>query len=253
MCQLLGISANREVDIRFSFRGWKHRGKKNPHGYGFAYWDAASKLRIVKAASSLFEAKPADTDEVTAARSRVFLAHVRYASVGSRDGTNTHPFSAIANGKWFAFAHNGTVRAIKDRPLHEFKVEGQTDSERAFLWILQNLAGTVEGGFAPRLRELANEVRALGRFNFLMSDGVTVWAYADDSLHFIERKPPYGGELVQLRDDGYAISLAEVKRRDECAVLIATQPLTNEGGWQQLRHGELLIVRDGRVQGRMDG
>jgi glutamine amidotransferase len=251
VCQLLGICANQEVDIRFSFREWRHRGQNNPHGYGFAYWDAGE-LRIVKAASSLYDLKPADTDEMTAARSRVFLAHVRLASVGSRDGTNTHPFAAMAFGRPFAFAHNGTVRDVKTRPLRQRRPEGQTDSEHAFLYLLEQLAGAREDVFARRLKELADDVRGLGRFNFLMSDGESLWAYGDNSLHFIERKPPYGGELVRLVDDGYAVGLAEVKEPDERAVLIATQPLTNEAGWQRLNTGELLLVRDGIVRARID-
>lgn len=253
MCQLLGISSNREVDITFSFREWRHRGdKRNPHGYGFA-WSEAGELRIVKAASSLYDAKNVDTDEVTAARSGVFLAHVRLKSVGPQDGSNTHPFKASFGGRLFAFAHNGTVREVKNRPLRQLQPEGSTDSEHAFLLLLEQLANTPEEGFATHLKERADEIRACGCFNFLMSDGKTLWSYADNSLHFIERKPPYGGELVRLEDDGYAISLKEVKRPDERAVLIATQPLTNEGGWQKLNPGDLLVIRNGLIDKRLDG
>jgi predicted glutamine amidotransferase len=53
-------------------------------------------------------------------------------------------------------------------------------------------------------------------------------------------------------DDGYTVGLAEVKEPDERAVLIATQPLTNEAGWQRLNTGELLLVRDGIVRARID-
>src|SRR5271156_2871643 len=101
MCQLLGISANREVNIIFSFREWRHRGKSNPHGYGFACW-GASGLKIVKAASNIYDAKPADIDEVTGARSRMFIGHVRLKSVGAQDGENTHPFQASLSGETFA-------------------------------------------------------------------------------------------------------------------------------------------------------
>jgi glutamine amidotransferase len=250
MCQLLGICANREVDITFSFREWRHRGRKNRHGYGFAYWEGGA-LRIVKEASSLYEAKPAETEEVTAARSRVFLGHVRYATVGSQDGSNTHPFAASALGRSFAFSHNGTVCDVTKRPLQRLRPQGKTDSEHAFLWLIEHLADEQEDTFAGRLKQLADDVRTLGRFNFLMSDGSTVWAYADHSLYFIERKPPYGGELVHLADDGYAIALTEVKRPGERAVLVATQPLTNEPSWQRLSAGELLVVRDGLVQTRI--
>ena len=36
MCQLLGLSSNKEVDIQLSLREFSHRGKKNRHGWGFA-------------------------------------------------------------------------------------------------------------------------------------------------------------------------------------------------------------------------
>lgn len=251
MCQLLGISSNREVDIRLSFREWRHRGdERNPHGYGFAWWDRG-KLKIVKAASSLYEAAHPKTATVTAARSRIFLAHVRFASVGSQDGNNTHPFQAELGGRSFAFAHNGTVSRVRERELRSRKPEGQTDSEYAFLWLLEQLESTPDADFARQLQELAHEIRDLGRFNFLMSDGQSLWAYADHSLHFLERTPPYGGELVRLVDDGYAISLAKVKAPDERAVLIATEPLTDEAGWWKLDPGELLVVREGRIEQRL--
>ncbi len=148
----------------------------------------------------------------------------------------------------FAFAHNGTVKGIKARALRRLRAEGDTDSEHAFLWLLEQLADTPEAEFAARLKQEADAIRELGRFNFLMSDGRTLWAYADNALHFIERRPPYGGELVRLEEDGYAICLSEVQRPDERAVLVATVPLTNETGWRKLHAGELLIVRDGRVE-----
>ena len=129
--------------------------------------------------------------------------------------------------------------------------EGQTDSEHAFLWLLEQLPEPTDASFTSRLRESSDAVRGLGRFNFLLSDGETLWAYADNSLHFVERTPPYGGELVQLRDDGYTISLAEVKRPGERAVLVATEPLTDEASWERLSSGELLVVRDGKVEDRL--
>ncbi len=251
MCQLLGIGSNREVDINFSFREWRRRGDyRNPHGYGFSWWDG-DELKIVKAASALYRAGRAETAEVTGARSRIFIGHVRFKSVGPQDGSNTHPFCARFRRRWLAFAHNGTVSDIKRRALQQLQPEGSTDSEHAFLWLLEQLAGAPEAEFAPRLRELADDIGALGRFNFLVSDGRTLWAYADDALHFIERRPPYGGELVRLIEDGYAIRLGEVKRLDERAVLVATCPLTDERGWQRLNPGELLVVQDGQVRERL--
>jgi predicted glutamine amidotransferase len=249
MCQLLAICANREVDIRFSFKEWRHRGCTNPHGYGFAFW-GTNGLQIVRAASNLYETKASQTDEVTAAQSAIFIAHVRFKSVGPQDGDNTHPFQATLNGETFAFAHNGTVRKVKERQLSNYSPVGQTDSEHAFLWLLDRVGPAHAGEFSQRFKCLADDLRTLGRFNFLMSNGRTLWAYADDRLCFLERRPPYGGELVQLRDDGYAIYLSEIKDPDERAVLVASEPLTDEPGWTQLDKGELLVIREGGISER---
>jgi glutamine amidotransferase len=225
VCQLLGICANRPVDVEFSFREWRHRGDRNPHGYGFAHWEDGQP-KVVKAASNLYASKPADTDQVRAAHSEIFVAHVRYASVGAQDGANTHPFEADFFGRSLVFAHNGTVAEVKRRGLGR-QPTGETDSEHAFLWLLDRLPDPSSDVFSARLKALADDVRRLGRFNFLLSDGMMLWAYADNSLSFVERRPPYGGELVRLVDDGYSVSLATVKRPDERAVLVATEPLTN--------------------------
>jgi predicted glutamine amidotransferase len=252
MCQLLGICANRPIDIQYSFREWKHRGKSNRHGYGFAYW-GDGRWQLVKEASSLYEAGLDQTDEVLAARSHLFLAHVRYATVGAQDGSNTHPFVASLRERSLVFAHNGTVEGIHARSLRELEAGGTTDSEHAFLWLLESLEDVPDGDFARRLKALGDEVRSLGRFNFLLSDGSALWAYAHDRLHFIERRPPYGGELVRFKDDGYAIGLKDVKNPEERAVLIATEPLTDEPGWTRLNQGELLVGRGGRVERRIGG
>jgi glutamine amidotransferase len=249
MCQLLGVCANTEVDIRFSFREWRHRGEDNPHGYGFAHW-AEGELRVEKSASSLLRRAHSDL-EVTAASSRIFLAHVRLKSVGPQDGSNTHPFRGTAEGRAFAFAHNGTVPEVKARPLRQRAPGGQTDSEHAFLLLLEEVAGASGKELDRRLKAAADGIRALGGLNFLLSDGATLWAYADDSLHFVERGAPCGGHLVTLQDDGYSVDLAEVKRPGERAVLVATRPLTDEPGWQSLEAGELLVVRDGGVADRI--
>jgi glutamine amidotransferase len=244
------MCANREVDINFSFKEWKYRGCANPHGYGFA-WYSAGKLRIHKDAASLWEEQDRAAEAIRNVRSRIFIGHVRFKRVGPQDGKNTHPFGAEFRGRDFAFAHNGTVKRIKKRELGRRNREGDTDSEHAFLWLLEKLEDVPAEEFASRLKELADEVRGLGRFNFLMSDGETLWAYADHSLHYLERTPPYDGVKVRLRKEGYEIELARIKALDERAVLIATKPLTEGEAWTKLGTGELLVVRDGQIRQRL--
>jgi predicted glutamine amidotransferase len=86
---------------------------------------------------------------------------LRLKSVGAQDGENTHPFQASLIGETFAFAHNGTVRKVKDRRLSHYKPTGQTDSEYAFLWLLDSLISVPAEQFA--LKHHA-ELRKRNRF-----------------------------------------------------------------------------------------
>lgn len=246
MCQLLGIAANGPVNIAFSFREWRHRAANNPHGYGFAFWPVGQ-LEIVKDARDLLETPSSAVERVQRAESSNFVCHVRFASVGSQDGTNTHPFRDTRGNREFAFAHNGTVRPVLEMAVSH-PAKGKTDSEHAFYWLLDQVQGSDDENFARALKEAADRLRALGRFNFLLSDGITLWAYADHSLHYIERKPPFGGRLVTLEEEGYTVELDEIKAPDERATLVATKPLSVEPGWTSLAPGSLLVIREGLVE-----
>ena len=52
MCQLLGVSSNKKVDIQFTIREFHHRGKGNPHGWGFAFHQNGD-WKIIKEPASL--------------------------------------------------------------------------------------------------------------------------------------------------------------------------------------------------------
>ncbi len=78
------------------------------------------------------------------AKSRCVIAHIRLASKGNRKPENCHPF---VFGNW-SFAHNGTVNAIeviRQSLVDELPkamahaIEGETDSEVLFLWLLNRL------------------------------------------------------------------------------------------------------------------
>jgi len=81
MCQLLGISSNKPVDINFSFKGWKHRGRHHRHGYGFAWWEAGVPT-VAKDPSSLYETATNSGNMIAHVTSKTFVCHVRYKSEG---------------------------------------------------------------------------------------------------------------------------------------------------------------------------
>lgn len=234
MCQLLGISSNKKVDINFSLIEFKHRGIINSHGWGFAFIEGEN-WKIIKRPTSLYGEDI--KQEKFKFKSKIIIGHVRLASCGEKVHENTHPFNI---GKWI-FAHNGTVE-VKDFPLFKYKPEGDTDSEYAFCYLLEQIEKTSDDVLHVIEKE-ADKIRELGRFNFLLTDGEKIYAYGDDNLWYVQRKAPF--EFVTLKDEQYEVNLAEIKGHDEKAILIATEPLTRNEKWEKI--SGLMVFKDGDI------
>src|SRR4051812_20976227 len=134
MCELLGMECNVLTDIVFSFAGLSARGGKHgPHadGWGLALYDG-------RVARVFLEPAPAASSPLAAfvrehpIKTLLAIAHVRRKTRGGTSLANTHPFVRELWGRHLVFAHNGTVKRVKGRPLGPFPPIGQTDSEHAF-------------------------------------------------------------------------------------------------------------------------
>lgn len=227
MCQLLGVCSNKQVNIDFSLKEFQERGDNNPHGFGFAFYINGEWV-IHKRPTSLSQEDIQQKD--FRHKSKIIIGHVRLASCGNQVHKNTHPFQ---NGNW-VFAHNGTVIDIKNKELNKYKPEGETDSEYAFCYLLdkfENKSNIVD--IANILSLESREISKLGKFNFLLSDGETLFAFGDNALFFTERKSPF--QVVTLKDKGYSCHLNEIKDPDEKAIIVATEPLTKEERWHPIK------------------
>jgi glutamine amidotransferase len=237
MCQLLGVSSNKKVDINFTIREFHRRGKDNPHGWGFAFHQDGD-WKIIKEPSSL-SAKDIKEEQFKF-KSKTIIGHVRFISCGSQSHLNTHPFKI---NNW-AFAHNGTVNGIMKDPQFEltaFKPEGGTDSEYAFCYLLERIGNEPEN-IKNVLEREAQRIKQYGNFNFLLSDGNTIFAHGDGSLYYVQRKAPFN--TVTLIDDQYSVNLNEIKSPDEMAIIIATEPLTVNEKWKRI--DGLMVFRGGK-------
>jgi len=252
MCELLGMSFNLPVDPNISFRGFRYRSKKNPHGWGLAFYPDESAHVIkepIKAVESLLSKFLKDYPEV---KSKLFIAHVRRGSSGSSIYKNTHPFQRELDGKEYVFAHNGTLQKYGNLETGRFKSIGETDSEYAFCHLLNCIE---ERGITHWAREdfewLAGklkEINKYGTFNCILSDCEFLFCYHDkdgyNGLCFIHRKPPYG--RIRLLDEDWDINLARKKDPNQTGFIIATRRLTDEP-WESFRFGELIVLKDGRI------
>lgn len=205
------------------FRARGGASADNPDGWGIAHW-TGERASIEKSPEPGWRSARFGqlADGLV---SQLVLAHVRKARHPPLPGMlNTHPFAHDCCGREWVFAHNGMVPELLDRPGTGMvcRPEGETDSEFAFCHLLAGIVDAYDQeGVGPWLAQLAaraTAIAALGKFNFLLSDGCVLIAYGHDRLHHSERP----GALV----------------------LVATEALDG-GDWRAFAPGELRVYGDG--------
>lgn len=254
MCELLGLSFNKPVDIQISFKGFRERGRSNPHGWGLGSYDPDGKAIVIKEAAESASSRQSEAiAEDPLKRSNIFIGHVRFASRGERSIGNTHPFQLTLNGRDYVFAHNGTLTGYRSYlPLRSFLPAGETDSEWAFCYLADQIRTnkldfTNKDSFL-RLQEILRLINRCGNFNCLFSDGERLFAYFDqqgyNGLYFTYREPPF--QCARLIDIDWELDLGYLKDPSENGYIIATQPLTDES-WERMGNGELIVFEQGQM------
>ncbi len=251
MCHLFAISSSAPRTLGPFFESLApYSETESPDGWGVAA-AAAGRTTLIKEPRTFAAALRAGNGAVArAARTPgdVLLFHIREGSVGKNSPENTHPFRRRALRRTFLFAHNGTVPRVKERALRRLEPAGDTDSEHAFLSILESMPASPAPAFARWLKAAADEIRSTGKFNFVMTDGETLWAYADTSLHWCRRKQAADGRRGAARTERPKRTIVPPAKRTVRSVLVATCPFTDEDSWSPLEPGNLLVARSGRMQ-----
>jgi len=251
MCELLGMSFNKAARPTLSFRGFRQRGESNPHGWGLAFYPDES-VQIIKEPIKTTQSNLSSfIQNYTKIQSKIFIGHVRKASIGLISHKNTHPFQRELNGKDFAFAHNGTLsNDFKNLKTGRFKPIGETDSEYAFCHILNCIEEEKIERWTDEkfnwLHNLLQSINKYGNFNCIFSDGEFLFCYFDkngyNGLSFVRRQAPFSS--VRLEDEDFEINLSEEKAFSQKGFVIATKPLTNEQ-WENFKYGQLIVFKDG--------
>lgn len=251
MCELLGLNFKYPVSASFSFRGFRHRSQKNPHGWGIARYDGAA-CQLFKEAVKAEDSRLAEfIRDYDGFQSRIFIGHVRDASQGSHTLVNTHPFVRVFRGKEIVLAHNGT---LKNAPLDDgellYSKVGESDSEGvlcALLTVLERDRVSLED--YPRLEEILGGFNQGGTMNLLFSDGEHLFCYKDkgghNGLQLVERAAPF--HPVSLKDEDWQVDFQEETESDQRGYVIASHPLTVNEPWIDLSLGVLFVFREGQL------
>ena len=253
MCRLFGLHAGAHdvnatfwlLDAPVSIAELSHR---NADGYGLATFDSDGELELVRA-----PVRAADDEDFAAAaratHAAIYLAHVRYADTGEVTEPNTHPFTLEGR----AFAHNGVVSELDelDRRLgaDRVRVQGETDSERFFVLMTRAIRehnGDVRAGIIAVTTMLAHDI-TLYSINFLLASAGHLWAfrYPDhNNLYFLSRVPggPRGDQPLDEHSAHGTIRMRAPEGTRLPLVVVASEPMDEDLGWEELAPGELLHI-----------
>jgi predicted glutamine amidotransferase len=167
MCQLLGMNSRLPASLTLSFTGFAQRGGCTDHhadGWGIAFFESRRRSRQGRALLCRQARVPprrpiAQMLRTYPIKSHNVVAHVRKATVGAITLENSHPFVRELWGRYWVFAHNGDLKDFAPRLHGSFHPVGNTDSEHAFCWLLQELSKSHAG--VPSVEELTLTLREL--------------------------------------------------------------------------------------------
>jgi predicted glutamine amidotransferase len=253
MCRLFGMSGGSEpVTATFWLLeapdSLAAQSRREPDGTGIGMFTANGRPHVYKQPLAAYE----DQEFATRAReltSRTFVAHVRYASTGALVARNTHPFEQHHR----LFAHNGVIGDLPrlERQLGDARalVHGDTDSERFFALITREIEradGDVEAGIRQATAWVADNLPVLS-VNFVLITASDLWALrypGTHELHVLERVAggPGGHRHLEHASARGSIRVRSAGLAERPAVIVATERMDEDPGWEELQPGELLHV-----------
>ena len=226
MCELFGFSGKKSADISDYLETFFSHSEKHPHGWGMMYNEVIVK-ESVKASESLLlpmllENMPPQKD---------FLAHIRYATVGSIREENCHPFSGCdISGRNWTMIHNGTIYSGKNTYKYHKTQQGDTDSERLFLYFIDNMnEKLVNGSLTEKERFYAvssfiSDNAPRNKLNLMIFDGELLYVHKNmkNTLSY------------KYTEDGVVISTQPLDRADWIPFPIA-QVIAFKNGLEKYR------------------
>jgi glutamine amidotransferase len=139
------------------------------------------------------------------------LAHIRLATVGSVREENCHPYSGMdVSGRRWTLIHNGTIYSSKKLVPYMNTQVGDTDSERIFLFLLDeiNKAISSEGALSEQQRfaiidQLVIRLSPRNKLNLMIFDGEILYVHKNmkDTLFYRQLASGYLFSTKPLDDD----------------------------------------------------
>ncbi|NIH80248.1 class II glutamine amidotransferase [Amycolatopsis viridis] len=256
MCRLFGLSASPDR-VRATF--WlleapdslAEQSRREPDGTGLGTFGPGGTPVVDKQPLAAYQDRRF-AEEAKECESATFVAHVRYASTGGLDTRNTHPF--VQRGR--LFAHNGVLGGLDtlERELGDYRdlVHGDTDSERFFALVTQQIdrhGGDVTAGITGATYWAAEHLPVYA-INLILTTPDELWALRYPGTHdlFVLQRAaggPHGDRHLDHASTAGRIRARSGALAGHPAVIVASERMDEDPGWQNLRSGELLHVGPG--------
>ncbi|MCA9563590.1 MAG: class II glutamine amidotransferase, partial [Myxococcales bacterium] len=266
MSQLLGMSfdapASPSITLLDTKRREEHRQKH--FGWGMGWYPPNDRAAVV-----IKDPTAIRDNEMTRMlrdwvrfRSSTFICHLRGAAQRASQ-EDTQPVARTYAGRQWIVAHNGqllhgfaSALTLDNDPMAE--PVGTTDTEHILCWLfgrLKRRGARKISDVPPReFQGWLAEANLQGTLNLLLTDGETLVVYQDQDgfnpLHWCRRTPPH--ENLVLKNKGVSLDMGSARDGSRTVVLVATDPLS-EDGWTKLEPGQLLGIRNGSIVWNVSG
>lgn len=196
MCELFGISAAKQIPVDDLLREFYSHCDQHPNGWGlatFSHGSVSIEKEPIKASRSVY-LKERLNHKIKAS---TLLAHIRLATIGNMEYDNSHPFvKRDDSGRCWVLIHNGTIFDYPALSPYQYRQEGETDSERILLYLVDQInqeqaaAGRdleAEERFAL-LDALFADLSRGNKLNLILYDGELMYVHTNyaNSLHVCE-------------------------------------------------------------------
>ena len=241
MCELFAVNAGRPVVVNDYLTEFFDHSHIHRDGWGISWRrdDAAAggdPVFLHREPVPAYESDYIPRMLAHPVAARRLEAHIRFSTAGRLCEENCHPFRGEdISGRDWTLIHNGILFNEELLASYDLMEAGDTDSERAMLFLLDVLDEAALRSFGvldfsttfSALSGAIGQISNLNRLNLILDDGTYTYVHtntSEDTLHF-----------RQLADD---------------AIVISTQPLGGEKEralWHPVPRNRLIAYRDGRI------
>ena len=231
MCELLGFDSASGKDITGYMKEFYSHSVRHPHGWGLAVMDENGNHIIEKDPRPAYKSARLKERLHFPVTGRHIFGHIRYATVGSLDLLNSHPFTGTdCTGRRWTMIHNGTIFHYDKIQKYKSIQLGTTDSERIFLYLLDLIREKTDEKGSPLssperfrlLDEMVVEMSDRNKLNLMIFDSETMYVHSN------------------CRKTMYYLPLPS-------STLFATKPVSDEKGWQLLPQNTLAGYQQGKL------